>query len=246
MPRGFTQIAKVAEKIKEKSEFEDYGPPVLFLKLPDDQDTAQVRFLEQGEEVYGYWYHDFSNIDGSGWKTKVPCLDQDDQNVPCPGCREDLPRKFEGFINLIWRNAPKYKRDAEGRRVKENDSYIVEGHEDQVAVWRCGIKLFNKVLKRKDHAYKGLGTRDFEITREGTGLQTTYAVEPVDPDGGPSPLSDADKKLAANKYDLEQLARFVDEAKFDEIIASKLNGGSADDTDDIKDFLSSSPYGEEN
>lgn len=242
MPKGFAQIEAAAQKIKEKGggDFD----PILFLKLPNDGDTAVVRFLEQGDEVYGYWYHDFTNIDPqTGWRTKIPCLDQDDEGVPCPGCREDLPRKFEGLINIIWRNAPKFKRDSDGKVVRDNnDKVIIDGTEDQVAVWRGGIRLFSKVLKRKDHAFKGLSTRDFEVVREGTGLDTTYSVEPSDPDVGASDISEEDAALAADKYDLEKVARFVDADEFDNIIATKMNGHGADDTDDIREFLNDSPY----
>lgn len=242
MPRGFAQIEQAAQKIKEKGggDFD----PILFLKLPNDGDTAVVRFLEQGDEVYGYWYHDFTNIDPqTGWKTKIPCLDQEDEGWPCPGCREDLPRKFEGLINIIWRNAPVFKRDSDGKAVKEDGALIIEKTEDQIAVWRGGIRLFNKVLKRKDHAFKGLSTRDFEVVREGTGLDTTYSVEPSDPDAGASDISEDDAKLAADKYDLEKVAKFVDEEEFNNIIALKMNGyGSDNDTSDIKEFLNDSPY----
>jgi len=247
MPRGFGAIEAAAEKIEEKknSGGGDFQK-VLYFKLPDDGDTGVVRFLEQGDEVYSYWYHDFSSIDGSqGWKTKVPCLDQDDEGVPCPGCREDLPRKFQGLINVIWRDAPVFKRDDEDKIVKDKKgNLIVVDNKDQVAVWRGGIELFSKVLKRKDLTYKGLGTRDFEVTREGTKLDTTYSVEPADPDSPATPLSDEDKALAEEPYDLESIAGFVSDEDFNTIIEEKLESDEGD-KEDIEAFLKKNPIKEE-
>lgn len=243
MPRGFGAIESAAQRIKE-SGGGDFVPYLRF-KLPGDGDSAIVRFLEQGEEVYSYWYHDFSHVDKqNGWKTKVPCLDQDDKGVPCPGCREDLPRKFEGLINVIWRNAPVFKKDDDDKLVKDKSGdYIVIDNKDQVAVWRGGIELFSKVLKRKDLTYKGLGTRDFEITREGLKLDTTYAVEPADVDAGASDLSDEDKTLAEDKYDLEEIANFKSEEDFNAIIEEQLEADQ--DGDDVEAFLNKNPIKEE-
>ena len=241
MPKGFSAIKKAAAKSSGER------TNALLLKL-DDGETATVRFLEEGEEVYFYWYHDFSNMNGSqGWRTKVPCLDQDDEGVPCPGCQKRLPRKFQGLANVIWRDAPKYKKDKEGNI----DWDTVDGTEDQVAIWRQGKKVFTKMLPVKDVKYKGLGSRDLEISRSGAGVEdTSYSIEPADLDSGPQPLSAKDKKLAENKYNLEEFARFVDAEKFEEIIATKVAeyNGEPDDEDeeddDIAAFLKKKPLKE--
>lgn len=240
MARGFASIEKAGKRIDSYGG----GGNALYLKLPKHGDEATVRFLEEGDDVYSYWFHDFSNVDpGEGWKTKVPCLDQEDDGTPCPGCREDLPRKFQGLINIIWRDGPVYAKKDDGSIDWDNQT----GTGDVVAVWRQGITVFNKVLRRKDDKYSGLTTRDFDILREGTSFNdTSYSVEPNDPDAGKKALSAADKKLAADKYDLEKLARFVDEDTFEQIIDKKLgessNGdGDDDDLDDVAGFLKSQP-----
>ncbi len=244
MARGFSSIKDAEKKIEEKSI--DF-PNALWLRLPDDGDSAVVRFLEQGDEVYSYWYHDFSTYDArTGWQTKVPCLDQDDEGTPCPGCDAELKRSFQGLINVIWRDAPKFKRDEDGKVIKKNNELVIEGYEDQVAVWRGGITLFSRVLARKDVNFKGLSTRDFEVTREGSGLKTTYSVEPVLVDGESKnvPMTAADKKLAKEVYDLEKLANFVDADTFNKIIANQQNGdgnGEVDD-EDVEQYLKAKPY----
>lgn len=241
--RGFSSIEKAAKKVDKATS--GVGN-VQYLKLPKDGDEATVRFLEGGEDVYAYWYHDFSNVDkNEGWKTKVPCLDQDDEGEPCPGCRESLPRKFQGLINLIWRGGPIYKKDDEGNFQWEDQ----EGTGDVIAVWRQGPTVFNKVLRRKDKKYD-LTSRDWDVIREGdTKNDTSYAVEPNDPDGGKKPLSASDKKLAEDKYDLEAIARFVDAETFEGIIDKKLGSGESGDSDDIDedvaDFLNSDPLDED-
>jgi hypothetical protein len=243
MARGFASIVKAGKKI------DSYGKSnALYLKLPNDGDEAVVRFLEEGDEVYSFWFHDFSHVDaGEGCKTKVPCLDQEEDGTPCPGCREGLPRKFQGLINVIWRDGPVFAKNDDGSIDWDNQT----GTGDVVAVWRQGITVFNKVLRRKDEKF-GLTTRDFDIVRQGTNWNdTSYSVDPNDPDAGKKPLSAADKKLAENKYDLEKLARFVDEETFEKIIDKKLgessNGDSEgeDDLDDVASFLKEEPFEKE-
>jgi hypothetical protein len=240
MARGFASIEKAGKRIDSYGK----GANAIFLKLPNDGDEATVRFLEEGDEVYSYWFHDFSHVDPeNGWMTKVPCLDQDEDGTPCPGCRESLPRKFQGLINIIWRDGPVFAKNDDGSIDWDNQT----GTGDVNAVWRQGITVFNKVLRRKDDKFSGLTSRDFDITRQGTKWNdTSYSVDPNDPDGGKKALSAADKKLVESKYDLEKLARFVDEDTFEQIIDKKLgeasNGdGDEDDVDDVKAFLKENP-----
>jgi hypothetical protein len=242
MPRGFAAVQEAAEKLSRKTG--GSGSGAFYLKLPDDGSQATVRFLEQGDDVYSYWYHDFSTVDkAQGWRIKFPCLDQEDDGTPCPGCEEKLSRKFQLLINLIWRDAPVLKRDDDGNFVRDkNDEIVIDGEADQVAVWRGGIELA-KLLNRKDIAFKGLSSRDFEITREGLKLDTTYSIEPADVDSGAVKMSKDDSNLANDKYDLEDVANFktYDEAK--EIIDENLSEGSSeDDKEDAKRFLKSSPF----
>ena len=104
---------------------------------------------------------------------------------------------FQGWINLIWRDAPVYEVDDDG---KPNFNKVV-GNEDQVVIWQSGIETFEE-LQIQDETY-GLDTRDFIVRRRGTGKNTSYSVLAVD--GGPTDMSKADKALAEEKYDLNEI-----------------------------------------
>ena len=177
-----------------------------WFSLKDGQ-TAVVRFLEQDDEVKWAWVHDVEEP-GKQYPRKVPCRDQDENGQrngePCPGCEKGLKRKFMGTINLIRRDAPKIKVNEKGDWVRDSANNLVfEGTEDQLAVWTSGITVFDE-LQGKDVTYRGLRSRDFRVSRRGTGLDTKYTIEPADPDAGPQPLSEADKALEAAKPDLTE------------------------------------------
>lgn len=243
MPRGFSAL-KEAQK-KYNNDDKERGPSVLFLKLENDGDTANIRALEEGDDVYFYNYHDFSGHEKDGWMTKIPCLDQSADGEVCPGCAEELNRGFQGLINVIWRDAPLYERDENGAFARDKNNKIIQkGVADQVAVWRVGWTLFG-TLGKKDVAYKGLGSRDLEVTRDGAkgDKKTKYHVEPADLDSGPQELSKEDKELVNGKYDLHEITRPVDEKKFSDIINAKLDtSGDDDDSEDIESFMKEKPF----
>lgn len=205
MPSGFQGVKDASADIEARKQ--SGGGSRLWFRLPNNNDSATVRFLEKDEEVSWAWMHELEAKPGKSFGDKVPCRDQDPDTgqrigEACPGCERDLPRRFQGQINLIWRNAPVLKRDSQGRLEKDaSGNVIVAGHKDQVAVWTAGITVFEE-LDGKNATYKGLTSRDFIVTRKGTGLSTRYSIEPADPDKGATPLSKADEELANEKYDL--------------------------------------------
>lgn len=236
MARGFGIVKEHQEKIGDSAPDFEKKPSVLYLRLPEDGDTAIVRFLEQGDDVFSTYVHQVGD-----WRTEIPCLDQNDDGTSCPGCDSEFPRRLKAILNIIWRDAPVIKRDEDGRFEKNGNEYVIEGHEDQVAVWKTGFESLN-ALARKDVKYKGLSSRDFEITREGTGKKTKYSVEPADVDSGPVAPSAKDKKLAKDAYDPEEVSRPVNQEAFTKIIEKKVNDSEEDDGDDTSEFLSSSPF----
>lgn len=249
MPTGFKAIQEAAERAESKRSTGtniDFGPYHTRLTLPDNGSTAVVRFLEQGDEVYSYWEHNLSKQFGDGWRIKFPCLDQEDEGVPCPGCDLDLHRTQRGLFNVIWRDAPVYKTNDEGRFEKDAQGNKIQiGIEDQVAVWNQGIRVIT-MLAQKDVAYKGLSSRDFIVTRHGTKADnTTYTIEAADVDGGPQPLSDKDVELAKNKYDLKEIANFKTAEEIEQIIEQHLGSNDSSNTSsDVSSFtgINSTPF----
>ena len=201
MPKGFSAVAAAAQDINERKNSGGDFEKKKYLRLPNDKDKAVVRFLEAGDDVTSAWVHVVPHPKVQ-WGIKIPCIDQDAETgervgKDCPGCEEGYRRMFQGWINLIWRDAPVYKVDSEGKP----DFNDVIGEEDQVVLWQSGINVFED-LQIQDETY-GLDSRDFIVRRSGTGKNTTYAILPVD--GGPTPLSKADSALAEEKYDLNAI-----------------------------------------
>jgi hypothetical protein len=236
MPRGFDAVQTLSKRSAG-----GVGPLRLRLK---DGESAKVRFLEQGDDIFYYYYHDFSHIDkDNGFKYSFPCLDQEDEGKPSPGNENDFPRKFKTAVNVIWRDAPDYERDSDGKIVVDGSGNWKQiGTRDQVAVWEGGPSIY-QTLAKKDLAYKGLASRDLEITRTGTGFDTRYAVEPADIDSGPVAPTEEDIALAKDKYDLEKVARL--DMTYDEVkkyIDEKL--GTEEGSSDVDDFLADSGLNE--
>ena len=239
MPRGF----KAVEELSNRKGVGGSGPLRLRLK---DGESATVRFLEQGDDVFFYYYHDFAHLDkDNGFKYSFPCLDQNDEGEPSPGTELEFPRKFRVAVNVIWRDAPEYERDADGKIVTDGSGKWKQvGTKDQVAVWEGGINVY-KMLAQKDVAYKGLASRDLVITRTGSGFDTRYSIEPADIDAGPVAPSEEDKQLAKEKYDLDKVAKLdmtYEEVK--EYIDSKLGDSVSTESsnDDVDSFLNENPF----
>jgi hypothetical protein len=209
MPVGMKGVRGVVQDIEARKNSSGGGGP-LWLKVGDGE-SVTVRFLEQGEDVKWAWCHEVPQA-GQQWPRLVVCRDQDEagqqSGEPCPGCEANYKRKFQGWINVIWRDAPVFEREKPepgktfGRMKKGPDGRLIQqGTEDQVAVWQAGVVVFEE-LDGKDVTYKGLTSRDFVIKRRGTGMATKYTIEPADPDAGPVVMSSNDKKLAEGKQDL--------------------------------------------
>ena len=177
----------------------------LWFRLGPGEETV-IRFLEQDDDIKWCQAHEVP-VEGRQWGRDVPCVDQDEhgakQGDPCPGCETELPRRFKGYINVIWDDAPVFKRDGSGKLVKDTTGApVVIGTKPQVAIWSSGIRLFED-LEEVNANYRGLMSRRFKVKRTGTGFDTKYRIAPEDVDSGPQPLSDEEKKLAEGKYDLK-------------------------------------------
>ena len=114
--------------------------------------------------------------------------------------KRDIPFAWEG-------------KDKRGNRIQT-------GTDDQVALWKCSWTTYEE-LDGKDADYKGLKSRDFVVTRHGTGMKTKYRIEPAMNAEGESvraPMSEHDKELEAEgktdkaKGDLHNAAGDVKDA----------------------------------
>lgn len=220
MPRGFKGVRQASAQIEARRNAGGFGPQALYFTL-DPGDSAEVRFLEEGDDIAWCWVHEVP-VEGRQWGRDVPCLDQDDEDEPCPGCEKELKRKFKGFINVIWKDAPVYKRDKEGKLVKVDGEKIVDTHKDQVALWTSGVRLFEELDETND-TYRGLRSRRFIVKRKGKGLDTKYIIKPADIDSGAQEFSKDEKSLESDKYDL---AEFMKVPSYDDFVTI-MNGGNA-------------------
>lgn len=203
MPRGFGGVRQASADVESRRS--GGGPSALWFRLADGE-QAIVRFLEQGEDIFWCHMHEVP-VEGRNFGRDVVCCNQDNDGTPCPGCERDLQRKFKGFINLIWDDAPVFKRDNDGKLVKDSDkSPIVIGRKPQVALWGSGIRVFEE-LDETNTDYRGLRSRQFKVKRKGSGLDTKYHVSPANVDGGEQPFSKEEKKLEESKYDLNDFVK---------------------------------------
>src|SRR4051794_2372418 len=166
MPKGWEGVERARQEIEAK--MAAGGPRFLYFKL-EDGESAQLRFLEDGNDIAWAYVHQLQPRPGEEYGRMIVCCDTDDEGSPCPMCEKGIKRSYKGWINVIWRDAPLYKRDEDNKLVRDKKNRLVQiGNQDQVFCWTSGINLFEE-LKGKSATYRGLGTRDFNIKRLGSG-----------------------------------------------------------------------------
>lgn len=231
MAKGFSFVNRAAAETAARGGSSLWGGKLIF-QLPDDGDTAIVRFVpdEDGEFVFGAWHHEVP-VEGRAWGDQVPCIAQDEDGNKtddyCPGCEHDFKLKFKGYIKLIWRDGPVYKKDEKGKIIKDNaGNKKIVGEEDQVAIWSSGPRLFEN-LGETDEAYDGLGSRDFRVKRKGQKTDTMYVITPAVVDGGKKKMSAKDIKLVEDaEIDLNEFIRPPSSDEFERRITGDYSGGS--------------------
>lgn len=172
------------------------------------------RFLEQGEGVHSYERHPFTKP-GSQYPDHKTCLSE--ISVDCPACRGGVKSTRKGTFNVLIRNRAVLRKGADGFAVKGPDGgFIVDGYADQVVVWECSNTTAN-VLRRADHDYQGLMTRDFQIRYTGND-KNPYDVFPADLPAGAVQMSDDDMALAAKKFDLDKVFAPPTQAEMVELV----------------------------
>jgi hypothetical protein len=184
-----------------------------------DGNTIVFRAVDTEDFFKDGYVHpvDFQRKDKSTYVMDVRCLDPDDEGDPCPGCRDDLDRRYKFWLLGIVRNAEKM-----------NKSGKVIGKEDQLRIL-SGANRLVKALNGK-HKRRDLSKRDIEITQNGEGFDVEYEVEWADDED--TPLTKDDKALVKDSDDILEAFEFhtslKDEDEFYDAPASKSN----DDDDD--------------
>lgn len=225
--RGFQGVRQTSKDLEARRG--GSGLNALWFRLAEGEE-AVVRFLEQDDDIFWCMMHEVP-VDGRSFGRDVVCCNQDNDGTPCPGCEQGLPRRFKGFINVIWEDAPVFKRDADGKMVKDKDNNpIITGHKSQVAVWGSGIRVFEE-LDETNSSYRGLRSRKFKIKRRGSGLSTKYSIKPENIDGGPESFSSGEKELEKSKYDLNQFTKALTYDEFKKELGQGGGGGGNSDND---------------
>jgi hypothetical protein len=182
----------------------------------DDGESVVVRVIDVGADFKDGFVHpvEFKGQKKNTFTRDVMCLDQDDDGTPCPGCRDEVERRYKFWTRVIEREAP-----------TENDSGKVTGYQDVVKILSGGKRLAGALNKK--HKKRDLSKRDIEIEREGKGWDTDYSVEWVDEKD--VPLSKDDTKLIeASEIDLD---RYASIPEFDDFY--ELPDRDDDDDDDV-------------
>lgn len=174
-----------------------------------DGDVLYVRVLDTGDDWKDAYCHrvPMEKEDGSTYHSDVPCLDQDEKGLPCPGCKDDLPRRYKFWTNAIV-------RDHDDGSGKEKDTLMI---------WSGGITIAKRLDKME--ARYGLLNRDLEVERRGaTKNDTRYEIEPATDEN--EPLSSEDKKLMERRHDL---TRYSKAPAFEDFYKSPKERGDEDD-----------------
>lgn len=233
MAKGFAFANKERQARKERSGGSSVFAGKQIFKLPEDGDIGDVWFVddEEGEVIYGVWVHEVS-VEGRPYPDLVNCIAQDedgnDTDDPCPGCERDLKRKVRYYAQVVWIDAPVYKKDEKGKLVKDSQGdFVVLGEEDQVAVWPMGPEL-EENLEEIDESY-GLMACPFRIKRKGVKLDTTYKIVPADVKNVEQEMPDEVKELIEEGYiDLSEFVKPPSYEEFEKRIEGKFSGNTED------------------
>lgn len=188
-----------------------------FLKIADGGTVVLRVLVDTMREAYVHRVQ-FTGSQGGTFDKDVPCLDQEDDGTPCPGCAElEGERANPRYKFYVWAIARDYV-DPDLTNAKPKDTLVL---------WTGGIKLFRQLNKK--HKQKGLQNRDIEVSREGVKLKTEYEVEWATERN--EPLSAEDKALAAKAKPLDDR---VEPPEFDEFFELPDRDDDKDDKEEAK------------
>jgi hypothetical protein len=146
---GLGRVAEAAGKQKG----------ILWLKL-DDGDEVQLRVIaSQFKDAYTHRVP-ITVEDDKGrsreYMSDVACLDQDDEGIPCPGCKDGIDKRYKFWVPVI---------------VREWEAEDTGKVADTLMVWSQGVTVGKKLDKL--NAKRGLELRDVVLEREGSKMNDT-------------------------------------------------------------------------
>lgn len=183
MPRGLSRIKQSNQESQaRRAAYDDAGPRQRRLIIKDGE-SVLVRPLEDGDAVWSVYTHRMPAPVGRDYGDAVLCLDQDNTSEGnCPACNRAVKRQERVVLNVIWYNAPKWKKDKDGKALKDaNDDLIYDGVEDVVATWDTSVTSGGRLeyLDTGQQNKNGVGLTGsiLRITREGSKKDTKYQID---------------------------------------------------------------------
>lgn len=216
---GIGRVAKAEEQSKRRRAAGD----IKWLKL-DDGDEVIVRGFPPDEFFKdGFTHRTPIEVKGKTYYVDKMCLDQDDDGTPCPGCKDELQRRYKFWWPVIARD------------YAENDD---DKAADTVVVWSGGItvaKMLNKLARKRD-----LSKRDLVVSRSGsTKDDTEYDIDWEDDED--VPYSTKDKKLLEKAPDLK---RYTQIPEFDDFYKGFGDDDDEDSNEEVgKRARNQNPFG---
>lgn len=156
------EAARVEKKRQEEVR-ENMGKRLFRFFLSGDGAEARVRFLT--EEPINFHEHTIK-VSKGGKETfnNVIC----NQDGDCPHCENGDRPSFKGAF-LIWDYSEYERKDSNGKKQKVKGS---------LKIYVAGTRVLSQ-LDRLSNRY-GLTSRDYEISRTGSGTDTSYMFERTD------------------------------------------------------------------
>jgi len=169
------------ETLPSQQSYND-GVRIDYLSIKENQ-SATVRFLETPKE-FRWVYVQTIPVPGNQFGKMIPTLDvNNDGEVNCP-LRQATGKQpsVRGFLQVIWRDAPKPVRNEAGEVERDQNNKIkYDGVEDRVCIWSQGIKVLrnlgsiNSTLEEDGY---NITECDMTINRVGSGKHTAYTFVP--------------------------------------------------------------------
>lgn len=186
------------------------GSKTGFFKLPNDGDTARVRFMYNGiDDIEGYSVHQVELSDGR--KKYVNCIREYDEPIDnCPLCKAGYKVMSKLFLTL-------YNEES-----------------GNVQIWERGISFYKK-LNGLCKRHKPLVGAVVEVERNGKAGDTKTTYETYDEDNDDTTLEDLPEapEIIGNlvmEKSFDELENFVDTGDFES--SGRPSRRSRDDEED--------------